>query len=51
MEQVESSPAAEFTQKIPTPGKELSFHQYLVTSSGPEIQLAYDVELSGNYFR
>src|SRR5262249_37758720 len=51
MEDVESPPWVDFTQKIPTPGKQISFHQFLIASSAPEVQLAYDVELTGNYFR
>jgi hypothetical protein len=50
MEQTEVQPAVQFSEKIPTPGKELAFHQFLIASSSPAVQLAYDIELSGNYF-
>ncbi len=44
-------PGVDFAYAIPTPGKRLTFHQFLVQLSQPGLTLAYDVTLEGNYFR
>lgn len=41
---------AEFTQRIPTPGKRIHLHQQLLT--GPaSVRINYTVDLSGRYYR
>jgi hypothetical protein len=48
---VEAGPAApEFSYRIPVPGQQLSFHQYLLTRAAPDVQLDYAVALEGQYF-
>jgi hypothetical protein len=47
----ESVPDSSFTYDLPEPGKRLSFRQLLVTRSAPHLSLAYDVDLTGAYFR
>src|SRR5262249_17154502 len=37
MEEIESGPSVEFTQRIPTPGKSLTLHQFLIASSAPRV--------------
>jgi hypothetical protein len=41
----------DFSYRIPLPGQRLSFHQYLLTGSAPDVQLDYAVALEGQYFR
>lgn len=46
----EAFPDAEFTQRIPTPGKRIHLHQQLLT--GPaSVRINYTVDLSGRYYR
>ena len=45
-----SSSEVEYTYSIPIPGKRLSFHQYLITSTAPSITIDYAVDLQGKYF-
>jgi hypothetical protein len=47
---VESTPDAEYTQRIPTPGKGIKLHQQLL-SSAATARIAYTVDLSGSYYR
>ncbi len=47
---VESASDAEFTQKIPTPGKSIHLHQQLL-SSAATARIAYTVDLTGSYYR
>lgn len=47
---VTSAPQVTFAYQIPSPGKRLSFHQYLVTGSTPAVRLKYDIDLEGQYF-
>jgi hypothetical protein len=42
--------APEFSYHIPLPGEKLSFHQYLLTGTSPDVQLDYAVALEGRYF-
>jgi hypothetical protein len=51
LEPIESAPTASFSHTIPLPGKSMSFHQFLVASSSPRLNLAYTVDLEGQYFR
>jgi hypothetical protein len=44
-------PAPEFSYRIPLPGRQLSFHQYLLARTAPDVQLDYAVALEGQYFR
>jgi hypothetical protein len=46
----ESTPDAEYTQRIPTPGKRIRLHQQLL-SSAASARIAYTVDLSGSYYR
>jgi hypothetical protein len=46
----ESTPDAEYTQRIPTPGKSIKLHQQLL-SSAATARIAYTVDLSGSYYR
>lgn len=39
-----------FTYQIPGPGKEMSFHQYLVSRHAPHVSLDYAVDLENQYF-
>lgn len=39
-----------FTYDLPTPGKTHSFHQVLITSSAPSVNLEYTIDLTGKYF-
>lgn len=47
---VESSPAVAFTYAIPTPGKKLGFHQFLISKTSPTLRLDYAIDLEGKYF-
>lgn len=48
---VEQGPAKDdFSYRIPLPGQRLSFHQYLLTGSAPDLELDYAVALEGQYF-
>ncbi|MBN2531735.1 MAG: hypothetical protein JXB88_02525 [Spirochaetales bacterium] len=47
---IDSAPTANYTYQVPTPGKILNFHQYLITSSFPSVTLDYTINLDGNYF-
>ncbi len=47
---VEASPAAAFTYAIPTPGKRLSFHQFLLSRTSPTLRVDYAIDLDGKYF-
>ncbi len=46
----EPGPLGSFVYEIPRPGKRLSFHQYLVRRSTPDVTLGYAVDLAGRYF-
>ncbi len=48
---VETGPKDEFSYRIPQPGQRLSFHQVLLTTSAPDVDLDYAVALDGQYFR
>jgi hypothetical protein len=49
---VENAPElAAFSYRIPLPGQRLSYHQYLLTGTSPDVQLGYAVALDGQYFR
>lgn len=50
LEQINSSPDIEYTYSVPTPGKKLSFHQYLISTSNPSLTLSYTIDLTGKYF-
>jgi hypothetical protein len=50
MEPVAERPEVSFSYAVPTPGKELSFHQYLV-SAAPAIAVDYTIDLAGQFFR
>lgn len=45
-----SDPDDSFTYKMPTPGTRLSFHQYLITNSSPNVSIRYTINLEGQYF-
>ncbi len=45
-----ASPGVDFSHSIPTPGKQLRFHQHLIASS-PDVEVDYTVDLAGKYFR
>ncbi len=47
---VDSGAEAEFTQRIPTPGKSIHLHQQLL-SSAATVRIAYTVDLTGSYYR
>lgn len=47
---VETGAEAEFTQRIPTPGKSIHLHQQLL-SSAATVRIAYTVDLTGSYYR
>ncbi len=51
LEPIETSPPAPFVHAMPTPGKRLAFHQYLLSDSTPRLALAYAVDLEGRYYR
>ena len=46
-----SSPAVDYAEDLPTPGKRLTLHQYLIASSRPVATVGYAVALDGKYFR
>ncbi len=48
---IDTAPKANFSYDVPLPGKKLSFHQYLISSSRPTINLQYAVDLEGHYYR
>ncbi len=45
------TPEADFTYAIPRPGKRLTFHQYLISKTSPNLRLDYAIDLEGKYFR
>lgn len=45
------APAASYSYRIPEPGRELHFHQMLIGASAPDLDIDYEVNLQGNYFR
>ncbi len=47
---VEASPGAAFTYAIPTPGKRLSFRQFLLSRTSPNLRVDYAIDLDGKYF-
>lgn len=47
---VDASPAVRYTYEVPLPGRKLSLHQHLITSSAPDVTLEYAVDLEGHYF-
>jgi hypothetical protein len=48
---LESGPAtSEASASTDTPGKRLSFRQYLVGAAGPTLELKYSVDLEHRYF-
>ncbi len=40
-----------FSHEIPTPGKRLSFHEYLVAEAAPSTVIDYTIDLTNQYFR
>ncbi|MBD3243137.1 MAG: hypothetical protein GF331_21275 [Chitinivibrionales bacterium] len=50
LSRVEVSPDAEFSYATPLPGRQLSFHQYLISESRPTLVLEYAVDLDGKYY-
>lgn len=50
LEPAEGAPAAEFTHRIPTPGKRLAFRQQLV-GRAPDVRVGYTVDLAGQFWR
>jgi hypothetical protein len=48
---VEDVPRADYSYRLPLPGKKLTFHQSLITSSAPNVSLEYAVDLEGRYYR
>jgi hypothetical protein len=46
-----SAPKAEYSYRVPLPGKTLNFHQVLIETSAPDLDLNYEVDLEGHYFR
>ncbi len=48
---IDTAPKANYSYDVPLPGKKLSFHQYLISSSRPTINLEYAVDLEGHYYR
>jgi hypothetical protein len=50
MEPVGERPEGSFSYALPTPGEELSFHQFLV-SAAPAISVDYTIDLTGQFFR
>lgn len=51
LEPADESPPREFTHAVPLPGKKLSFHQYLIAASSPNVVVGYDIDLSDKYYR
>ena len=48
---VEHAPKVKYVYDIPTPGRRLTFKQFLVHESTPLVNLGYDVSLDGHYFK
>jgi len=46
-----SAPKAEYSYRVPLPGKTLHFHQVLIDASAPDLDLDYEVDLEGHYFQ
>lgn len=46
-----SSPVVAYAEELPSPGKRLDFHQYLIASSRPVATVHYAVDLAGKFFR
>jgi hypothetical protein len=44
------TPKVHYSQKMPTPGKQMRFHQQLVGGAA-DLRIAYDVDLAGKYYR
>jgi len=44
------APDVDFTYQIPTPGKRLEFHQFLISKSSPTLRVGYAIDLTGSYF-
>jgi hypothetical protein len=42
---------AAYSYSVPTPGKRLLFHQYLVSEAAPRATLEYTIDLDGQYYR
>ena len=51
LEPRKSTPKAEYSYRLPLPGKTLHFHQVLIDASAPDLDLDYEVDLEGNYFQ
>jgi hypothetical protein len=45
------APTAEYSYRVPLPGKTLHFHQVLIDRSAPDLDLDYEVDLEGHYFQ
>lgn len=43
-------PPAQFVRRLPTPGRKLAFHQYLIDATTPNVVIDYSVNLAGQYF-
>jgi hypothetical protein len=50
MESIADAPEVGFSYQLPAPGKELRFHQFLISSSTPLVLVKYDVDLSTSYY-
>jgi hypothetical protein len=48
---IEEAPTVHYTYEVPLPGRKLSLHQHLITSSSPDVTLQYAVDLEGHYFK
>ena len=46
----EEAPDVDFTYQIPTPGKRLELHQFLISKSSPTLRVSYAIDLTGSYF-
>jgi hypothetical protein len=51
LEPAEASPETTFTHHVPTPGRTLVFHQFLVATTTPAVDIAYAIDLDGRYYR
>jgi hypothetical protein len=46
-----TAPRTEYSYRLPLPGKPLHFHQVLIDTSAPDLDLEYEVDLTGHYFQ
>jgi len=51
LEPQSDAPRAEYSYRVPQPGKALHFHQFLIDAIAPDLDLDYEVNLDGHYFR